>query len=243
MDGAWYLDQEAAIDAQVEREAEASPEQRAALEERYALSLLYHELILEGHAVEADAIERALSGSEGRDFVDGRKLDTIRSFHAALGAAAELRPRAQEIGLAELERLAGLACGEGVLELRTTDGATEQYKHDVVAPAEVPDTLRALVTDVRERFYTEHPLALALDTHHRMTRIWPWTSASAFVARLWSNTLLEAHGYFPLIFSAGHRHTYYLALHYDPRRLQRLTVEAIAEALEVRERFLRRAAP
>lgn len=234
----WHLE----IDENLDRVRELELASPAEVQERWRKELGLHHLVqelgLEGITHGADDVERALSGSQGRDWVDGRHLAHVRSVDRALREAAALAasltasPSApQFITLAET-----LQDGEELVA-RRSDGATEQYKHDTVPPRAIPEEQERLFKWLEEHFYTRPPLLLAVEAHHRHARLWPWETGSGIISRLLANVVLQAHGYPPAVIPVGMRQPYYQSLHYDIRRLEEVSAQAWVEHISRADRF------
>ena len=205
---------------------------------KFHMSWLYHELSLEGVILDAHDIERALAGSEGRDYCDGELLKRVRRYRDAIQrlqrASTERKPITRGT---LLEYQAILSGHQARSPIRTDDGATEQYKHDVVAPDQIEPALRGIVADLKRRAMGTHPIELAIETHYRLVKIWPFEEHSAAVARLVANQILYTNGYPPALIHAHDRQKYYHALHYDARRLRELVMESLRGQIATRERL------
>lgn len=212
---------------------------------KFLMSWLYHELSLEGAVLTADDIRRALDGCEGKDYCDGEALKQVRRLRDAtlrLKAAARKREKLRRGMLLEYQ---AILCGhQGSDPTRKDSGATGAYKHDVVEPDEIDAALRDLIARANHDAYRRHPIDLAVDTHYRLVKIWPFEEHSALVARLVANQILLSNGYPPALIHAHDRQKYYKSLHYDVRRLRRLVMNAMGGQVELRERvFVEAGAP
>lgn len=234
----WHVDIEVALDEAAARLAASTPDVRARWEATLARHWLVQELGLEGISLADDDVDRALSGSQGRDYVDGVHLKRIRAVHGVLqeaSARALQLDRAPDAGL--LAPLAAALSLDGPATVRRSDGATEQYKHETVPPDRIEAETAALFGWLDQNFYTRPPLALALEAHHRYARVWPWELGSGLIGRVLGAIVQQAHGYPPLVIPVSMRQAYYQALHYDIRRLEAVAEEAWREQLGLLDRF------
>lgn len=233
-----YIRFDERLDAVQFAELRASTDLQRTFRRRFLLSWLYHELSLEGVVLTHSDLERAMEGRTGRDYCDDEMLKCVRRYREALrrlSTAAANRERISR-GLV-LEYQAILSGRQGRNAMRSDDGPTEQYKHEVMPAAQVEDALKGLLTDVREQSERLHPIELAVQTHYRFVKIWPFEAHSAAVARLVANQILYSNGYPPAILHANDRQKYYHCLHYDITRLHGLVMESLRGQLELRERL------
>lgn len=223
----------------VERAAQRAPERvRADFKRRFDLGWIYHELSLEGVVLIEDDLRRALAGLEGRDYCDGVLLDQVRNYNRAIERLRRGAARRERITIGTLEEYHAILSGGPVRDAkRDCEGATEQYKHEVIDADDIDDALREVLDDVPTWSVTRHPIAAAIQLHYRLTRIWPYHRFSAAVARLVANQLLVSAGLPPTVIHAIDRQRYYHSLHYDVTRLQELVHESQLGQLELRERF------
>jgi Fic family protein len=164
----------------------------------------------------------------------------VRNYRAAMLEIRNAAIRRVTIDREWIEHIDDILAGEQVAQrYRTDDGATEQYKHDVIPPARIHDELDAICREIEVRADRMHPLQLAALVHHRLTRCWPFEERSGIVARMVANRILIGHGYPPVVFPAHDRQRYYHALHYDITRLHDLMIEDIEIQLALRERVVR----
>ena len=237
----WYLEMEETLERLQQRLLDAPGDVRERWTQDWSRYRLASELGIEGVTLADDDIERALGGSSGRDYVDGRHLAHIRAIHGVVvsvsAAAASLAgPPSPELW----EDFAGRLAGEGGAARRTSDGATEQYKHDTVPPGEIPTATAAFFELLAEAFYTRPPLQLAVEAHHRYARLWPWETGSGILARAIAAVVLEAQGFPAPVIPASMRQAYYQSLHYDIRRLTEVSAEAWKQQASLLDRFLLR---
>lgn len=235
-----YLDIDDRVDSLLSAERRLPQAVSADFGRKFLMSWLHHDLSLEGIVANEDDIVRALANRDGRDYCDDVLLQTVRNFRAAMHLVRNAAIRREPITRAWIEQLHDTLAGAPVANrYRTDDGATEQYKHDVVAPAHIADELDAVVREIQTRAFTTHPLQLAAVVHYRFARIWPFESLSGAVGRLLANRILLEHGYPPVIYPSYDRQRYYHAMHYDVTRLHDLMLEFIHAQLDLRERFVR----
>ena len=205
---------------------------------RFTMSWLYHELSLEGVILEVHDLDRALEGREGRDYCDGELLKRVRRYRDAVRRLKQASVRREKITRGTLLEYQAILCGHQPKDpVRVESGATEQYKHDVIEPAEIEPALRALIAEINASVYRVHPIQLAIETHYKLVKIWPFQEHSAAVARLVANQILYTHGYPPALLHAHDRQQYYHALHYDVTRLHALVMEALSDQIACRERL------
>lgn len=236
-----YIQFDERLDAVQFAELRAPKSVQKRFRNNFLLSWLYHELSVEGVVLHQSDLERAMAGRDGRDYCDGELLKAIRRYREALrrlsAAAAQREPVSRSL---IFEYQAVLSGRQGRNAVRSEDGPTEQYKHSVLPADEIDDALRALVADVREQSERLHPIELAVQTHYRFVKIWPFEEHSAAVARLVANQILYSNGYPPAILCAHDRQRYYHALHYDMTRLHDLVMESLRGQIELRERLFRK---
>jgi Fic family protein len=238
-----YLDIDDRVDALLVAERRLASGLQQEFSRKFIIGWLHHELAVEGVVTTDADIVRALANREGTDYCDGVMLDTIRAYRAAMTLIRDAACRRTPIDRAFVEKLhATLSRTPGPAPLRTDDGATEQYKHDVLDPEHIEEELAALLSDVEQRAHTRHPLQLAAQVHYRFVRIWPFQTHSGIVARMLANRILLGHGYPPVIFPSYDRQRYYHSLHYDVTRLHDLMIECFHAQLGMRERLARRSA-
>ena len=230
-----YLKLDEQLDRLIGVEWNAPEARRKALQDRLAHGWVYHELTVEGFAMEPSALARALGGEEGGSHLERTAFERARRFRGALlrmrevGASAEPLHRGQ--ALAYLGWLTGRV---EAAAYRRDAGATEQYKHDVVAPEAIETGLQRLFGEAERMSSRLHPVDLATLVHYRFVRIWPFERHSAAVARLLANQVLVANGYPAVIIPAYERQRYYHALHYDVSRSRELFVEGLEEQVQLR---------
>lgn len=233
-----YIRLDDRLDAVLAAELRAPEDARREFNDRYLMSWVYHELGLEGCVLSAADIQRAFAGSEGRDYCDGEALKRVRRYRNAIRRLKLASSRREPITRGTLLEYQAILCGhQSRNAIRLDDGATEQYKHDVVDPAELEEALRQVICHVQQNTYTQHPIQLAIETHFRLIKLWPFVQHSAAVARLVSNQILFSHGYPPALIHAEDRQQYYHCLHYDIRRLHALVMDALGGQIRMRERL------
>lgn len=222
-----------------DRAALRAPERvRADFNRRYELGWIYHELSLEGVILTEDDLRRATAGLEGRDYCDSVLLDTVRNYRRAIERLRRAAARRERLSYGTLEEYHAILSGGPTRDARREcEGATEQYKHDVVAPEEIDPALDELLEELPTWSITRHPIASSIQLHFRLTRIWPYNRYSAAVARLAANQILVSAGLPPTVIHAIDRQRYYHALHYDVTKLTELVHESQLGQLELRERF------
>ena len=204
---------------------------------RLAQSWVYHELHVEGVPVSPVDVGRGFSGDGARNFCDGQTLARVRAFLHAYErmreAAAEREPVTRAMAFEYYALLAGNA---ERIRLRDEDGATEQYKHEVVSAREVSTAFDAAFRELDLASQRMHPIAQAGLIHYRICKAWPFERFSAAVARLLANQVLLNNGYPTFIVPAYDRQRYYHSLHYDISRSQAVVVEGVTEQVALRRR-------
>jgi hypothetical protein len=237
-----YIRLDDRLDAVLAAELRAPETARREFNDRYLMSWVYHELSLEGCILSAADIERAFAGSEGRDYCDGEALKRVRRYRNAIRRMKLASSRREKITRGTLLEYQAILSGhQSRTAIRQDEGPTEQYKHDVVDPSEIEEALRQIVCHIDQNSYLQHPIELAVETHFRLIKLWPFAKHSAAVARLVANQILYAHGYPPALIHAEERQQYYHCLHYDIRRLGALVIDALSGQIRTRERlFLRK---
>jgi Fic family protein len=233
-----YIQLDDRLDAVLAAEQRAPRADQRAFRKRFTMCWLYHELSLEGVAVNENDLQRALSGREGRDYCDNQRLLQIRAFHDAVERLRVAAASREELSVALLNELHDiLAADADKPKWRADEGATEAYKHDVVDPEIVQEELAAVMTDAKNAGFKRHPVALAVHVHYRLIRVWPYNLFSAAIARMASNLVLMSNGYPPALIHASDRQRYYHAMHYDVTRLQDLVYDSLCDQISLRERL------
>lgn len=236
-----YIEFDDRLDAILTAEQNAPQRVRNDFSRRFMLGWLYHELSLEGVILDEHDLSRALSGREGRDYCDGVLLDTIRYTRMAFQRLRNAAVRRERLTKGLLDELHAMLHGGPVKDAHRTDsGATEQYKHDVIAPELIEEELQSLLFDLDGRDWIHHPIERAVRAHYRMTRIWPYNQRGGMLARMVQHHVLLSNGYPPALIHACDRQKYYHALHYDIRRLHSVVVGAMRGQVELRERIFAR---
>lgn len=229
------------IDAVFGAERRSTEEDRAEFRRRFLWSWIFHELSLEGASLTLDDMTRAMQGLAGENYCDGVRLDSIRSFNRAIQDMKDGAFRGVPLSLDVFERWHVRMSGTcEVPSLRTTAGATEAYKHDVVEPDRVAAELERVLAKAQRASMTSHPIQVAVRLHHDLIRVWPFATLSGAIARMAGNHVLLSNGYPPCVINVSERQRYYHALHYDITRLHDLVVESVDEQLALRERVFRR---
>jgi Fic family protein len=233
-----YIQLDDRLDAVLAAERRAPESVRRDFRQRFVLSWLYHELALEGVCVTESDLRRALRGCDGDDYCDDVMLRTIRRFRRAIDTlneqAFQRTPITFETLLGYHELLTGLSGRE---IWRSEEGATENYKHDVIDADDVEAELQVLCSDIERWSGMKHPIQIAIQVHYRLTQIWPFNKYSAAVARMVANQILVANGYSPAIIHAQERQRYYHAMHYDISRMHDLVMESLQQQIQSRERL------
>lgn len=234
-----YLKLDEQLDQLIGVEWTAPESRRKSMHDRLTKGWVYHELAVEGFGMEAESLDRALSGEPGGPYMERTAFERARRFRAAyqrmreVGTSSEPLHRGQ--ALAYLGWLTGRVEAGG---LRREAGATEQFKHDVVAPEEIDRALTFMFGEAERMGSRVHPIDLAAQVHHRFVKIWPFEKHSAAVARLLANQVLLANGYPAVIIPSYERQRYYHSLHYDVSRSRELFVEGVTEQIQIRFREL-----
>lgn len=233
-----YIQLDDRLDAVLSAERRAPESVRRDFRQRFLLSWLYHELALEGVCVTEADLRRALRGCDGDDYCDDVMLRTVRRFRRAIDTlndqAFQRTPITVETLLGYHEILTGL---QGREIWRTEEGATENYKHDVIDADDVDAELQLLCRDIDRWTGMKHPVQIAIQVHYRLTQIWPFNKYSAAVARMVANQILVSNGYSPAIIHAQERQRYYHSMHYDISRMHDLVMEALQQQIQFRERL------
>lgn len=224
------------IDAVHEAERASSSADAANFRKQLHASWVYNDLHIEGVPLTKEELDRALEGLEGLDHCDRERMSHVRRMDRALRILRLHAQEGRQLNFEALKDYVELVTGEEA-QLRASDGATEAYKHDVVAPKDAIATAEAAFEKLNEFFHDEHPLELAFDLHESLCEAWPFQVGSAVAARLVVNEVLLSHGYPPLIFAATSRQTYYQSLHHDIRRFADLALDTIEKQLDLREKI------
>jgi Fic family protein len=234
-----YLKLDEQLDQLIGVEWNAPETRRKAMHDRLTKGWVYHELAVEGFGMDAESLDRALAGEVGGPYMERTAFERARRFRAAyhrmreVGASAEPLNRGQ--ALAYLGWLTGRVEAGA---LRREAGATEQFKHEVVAPEEIEKALSMMFTEAELMGARIHPIDLAVQVHHRFVKIWPFEKHSAAVGRLLANQVLLSNGYPAVIIPSYERQRYYHSLHYDVSRSRELFVEGLTEQVQIRFREL-----
>ena len=240
-----YIQLDDRLDAALTLERRAFDSTRRDFRQRYLLGWIYHELGLEGIPLSEQDLRRALAGHDGDHYREGVAFNSIRRMRDTI---VMLTDRAFKRGVITVDTILAyhrsLTALEGNSIWRTDEGATEQYKHDTIDASRIHVELEKLCADIQRWTGLRHPLEIAIQTHYRLTHIWPFERFSAAVARMISNEILLTHGYPPALLHLHDRQRYYHAMHYDVSRLQELVLESLNDQIALRERvFAPRSAP
>lgn|SRR5690554_3431495 len=203
-----------------------------------ATAWLYHELQLEGVPVHKGDLPRAAAEEEGADYCDRVLLAQIRRGADLL---VDVRSRAEDeepLRMGVLSQWQQQLSGEDEVQVRTTEGATEHYKHDVAPAREAIAEASRVLASAEEIRHTEHPLRVASELVYGLGKAWPFTTWSAACARLAASSALIGRGYPPLIVPVRERANFYLAYHYDPSRLEALVLRCVRAHLQAKLAFL-----
>lgn len=232
-----YIELDDRLDAALAFERRAPAALRKDFRRRFLLGWIYHELNLEGSPLSESDLYRALRGCDGDDYCEGLLFDSIRRMKGAIDLLGDRSFRRVGLQPATLEQYHHALTGEaGDLIWRTDEGATEHYKHDVVAPEQIHEEIAALCADVERWTGMRHPIQIAIAVHYRLVKIWPFQRFSAAVARMVANEILAVHGYPPALIHAQERQRYYHSMHYDISRSHALFMDSLREQIVLRER-------
>lgn len=229
------------LDALLDRASAAFVESDAPTRERWRFlqlsAWLFHELQLEGVSLLRSDMERAFEGEEGVDYCDRVRLDQVRRARTLLASVQELGEEETPLSFALLSEWQRTILGAEAETLRTGEGATEHYKHDVAPAAEARAAAEAALAHAEGVRGDAHPLAVATELLYALSRAWPFATWSGAVARWATSAVLIGRGYPPLVIPAGERSSFYQALHYEPSRLESLVLGVVRAQLEMQARF------
>lgn len=221
-----------------ELEARASNHSRAQFEQQLISSWVYHDLQVEGVALYDADIDRAFSGVEGSDFCDTVLLEQIRNYRAALQAMRRAALKETPVSLDLMFSYQHLIEPEATDDpVRSDDGATESYKHDVEPAKSAMDRAKGAIALLRDEKDGFHPVQIAIEAHYELLMAWPLARWNAAVTRIITNQYLISRGYPPIIVPAHDRQQYYHALNYDIRRLETLLLTCLNQQTALRERY------
>lgn len=233
-----YVDLDARLDDVQDRFWALNADRRAEWAQREHTAWLYHELHLEGVSARPSDIARALQGEEGADYCDRVLLDQIRRTDALLHHVRTEAQQETPLTLATMRRWVAMLQGQQTdVVFRTKDGATEQYKHDVVPPGEIVSSLEDLFEST-EKENAGHALEIAFEMLYSIGKIWPFPQWSGTCARLAASHVLVASAYPPLILPVRERMTYYQAYHHEPTRMKDLFLAVIRGIFTSKDAFI-----
>lgn len=216
---------------------------RAAWSTAHTAAWTFHELQLEGLSVRGDDMERALRGESGVDYCDDVLLQQIRRTHALLLDVQKIGEEERSLSLPMLSEWQARLRGEDDAPLRSTEGATEHYKHDVSLPGAIIDEASALFRQTQRRRGDDHAIPVANDLLYGLMKIWPYPTWSGMVARLAASAVLMGSGYPPVVFPWRDRVNVYQAMHYDPSRMETLMIDCLQrQCLTMRDVMIGRSA-
>lgn len=114
------------------------------------------------------------------------------------------------------------------------------YFHEYAAPDKITYKMRQVIDWVNdpETRRTRNPLRLAARAHYDLLRVFPFTSDSGKVARLFMNLLLLRNGYPPAIVHSTERQRYYEALKGSSAAMTQIVQESIENNLGSVEKLL-----
>jgi Fic family protein len=114
------------------------------------------------------------------------------------------------------------------------------YFHEYAPPDKITYKMRQVVDWVNdpETRRTRSPIRLAARAHYDLLRIFPFTTDSGKVARLFMNLLLLRSGYPPAIVHSTERQRYYEALKGSSAAMTQIVQEAIDNNLASVEKLL-----
>ena len=175
-----YLKLDEQLDQLIGVEWSAPASRREAMHDRLTKGWVYHELAVEGFGMEAESLDRALNGEVGGNHMERTAFERARRFRAAYQRMREVGSSAEPLNRGQA--LAYLGWLTGRVEagsMRKEPGATEQFKHEVVAPEQIDKALGMMFAEADLMSSRLHPIDLAVQVHHRFVKIWPFEKHSA----------------------------------------------------------------
>jgi Fic family protein len=114
------------------------------------------------------------------------------------------------------------------------------YFHEYAPPDKITYKVRQVVdwTNDPETRRTRSPIRIAARAHYDLLRVFPFTTDSGKVARLFMNLLLLRHGYPPAIVHSTERQRYYEALKGASATMTQIVQESIENNLGSVEKLL-----
>jgi Fic family protein len=226
------------------REAEQSVSDalRQEFRDKLIISLIYHDSALEGEVLSHSEIKAAIDTKIISDTSLIPAYDDIKNYYGAVNFATDLarqkrKPVKVDV-IRELYAILDPAAGAAA-PYRKENPLHRLYYHEIAPPEKISYRIRKLGEWMElPSWRAMHPIERAVDTHHRVMAIYPWTKYTGQVSRILANLILE-HDAFPVaVIHSIDRQRYYEALRStDTRQLLSVYLEAVettaASALRV----------
>ncbi len=185
---------------------------------RLMLSWIHHDNMLEGRRFQIPEIVAALDEKDAEfDRYLHPLLTQIRRYRDAILFLAAQAPKGPSaVSLNALKAIHKILTPDpkdrGGLYRRNSPVHRDYYQR-ICAADKVPYNLRKLFEFIDESCdMASDPVAFAADVHHRLMIIYPFRRNPGTTVRLFTNLLLMARGYPPVIIPAHRRREYYDAL-------------------------------
>lgn len=223
---------------------------RAQLLRALDVSWVYHDAALEGSMLDADEILAAFDGGPPAHGSTAQVSARVRALKVGLDAMhGELRHAERfEASLEQLKRLHLLITptdGDRGGRYRQAASVHSAYYHEIAKPSRISYLLRKLFAWIHsEEARRLHPIQVAGHVHHGLLRTWPFEVNTGPITRMYTNLLLQAGGYLPVVIHARDRQRYFRALgEASPDALIELVAASLDNSRSSCERFLAQAAP
>ena len=217
-------------------------EHHRSFRERVDLCWLVHDFAMDGVALIAEDVERALAFAEPHHHCDGQRLAAIRIRRDAIawvrGFAKQHRGA---LSLDDLKQFHVAACKPGEASsgrYRKSNGPMLPYVHTIAKHASISYYLRRLVDSLASAYGKLHPVKAAAMAHHDFMAAWPFDERTPAAGRLLLNFLLLRAGYPPAIIHARDRASYFHALGGRPQDMVSVVQGGVGLTLDFSDSLL-----
>ena len=231
-----------------ERLKKAPPEVQAKYREDLDMSWIAHDSALEGVVYTVAELKAAIAGTDLGPTTDSSMqpvVEEVRRHRDALNLTREQATRRRlPVTVDVVKRIyCVLHPEEGdvkTVKYRKDIPQHRLYFHEYAPPDKIAYKLRQVIDWVNdpEARRTRTPVRLAARAHYDILRIFPFTTDSGKVARLFMNLLLLRSGYPPAIIHSTERQRYYEALKGSSATMLAIVQDSIDNSLASIEKLL-----
>lgn len=219
-----------------------------AYREQLDMSWIYHDAALEGTVYTFEELRTAIDPSFSAAVVDASiqpVCEEIRRHREALRCIRDLAVRRKVPITVDVIKKIYLCLHPEAGDLTTVRYRKDipqhrLYFHEYAAPDKIPYKVRQIVDWVNdpETKRTRNPVRLAARAHFDLLRVFPFSTDSGKVARLFMNLLLLRSGYPPAIVHSTERQRYYEALKGSSVAMTQIVLDSIENNLTSIEKML-----